>query len=843
VLELAAELRAVLQADPHEQIRSLTRRWHEQERSPDLLARGQVLKNIERYVHRVGEEALSDLECSFVVESQRLARHIRWFLRSLVALATLVVFGFAAMQLRSARQLAEVTATQAELEQGRSALTHGEPDAWRYLVDVYKRGERSPSTEFMLARALQPRLAELARFASSFGRMWSATFSPDGGQIVTTDDQNAQLWDAQTYRPLFVLPHGIEVDHAVYSVDGTKLVTAAHDGVRIWDPTSGALVRTLTEAHHDRKLRYYIAAISFDGRLVAAIDVEGSVVRVWDAASGDQIAELQNDASGFPGLAFSSDDHWLAATGGKEVHVFDTSTWAQVRSIPRVRRFTFDPTGARLVTGSVDGDASVWELPSGARIRRLRELGEAVDAVAVSPDGQLVVTASRDGAVQVWHAGSGELQSQFNPCHSRIFAVEFDRTSKLVLAASGDGTVVVADAALGMPVTVLEGPQNEVRVAHFDPKSRRVVGVSRDGTARAWDATAPYRRWSSPPTSDDCGLGTSPEPDRRFIAVGCRDHPTRVWDTSRDRLLAELPSVSHVEGDFTSAFPAVSSAGDRAAIARGNAVEVYEVPGGRLLHTITHGAPVNAVAFASSGRDIVSGAVDGSLLVTRDNGALLVLPASSGGVDTAAFLPDGRVVATDSQRRLRVYDPSGAVLGDLEIPGRVMSLRSDGNRLVTVPIYPGNTAVGPVLLDLERYRVIAQLTGHVGRVYSARWVAGGRILTAGGDGTVRLWDGATGQLHQIYRGSSRILTDATLSPDGMVMAGGGDGLLRFWDPASGRLLWTLQAHKSLVVGIHAEGDDIVTRGFTGELSRWTLPRPEQVIKECGDHERCAIVEP
>jgi WD40 repeat protein len=341
--------------------------------------------------------------------------------------------------------------------------------------------------------------------------------------------------------------------------------------------------------------------------------------------------------------------------------------------------------------------------------------------------------------------------------------------------------------------------------------------------------------------SDDCGVVMNHEPDRRFIAVGCRDHPTRVWDTSRDQLLAELPSLSHVEGDFTSAFPAVSAAGDRAAIARGNTVEVYELPGDRLLRTIAHGAPVNAVAFASTGRDIVSGSVDGSLLVTRDNDALLALPSSSGGIDAAAFLPDGRVVAADAQRRLRVYAPGGAVLADLEIPVRVMSLRIDGTRLVTVPIYTANAAP-PLLLDVERYRVIAQLEGHVGGVFSARWVVGHQILTAGGDGTARLWDGSTGQLRQIYRGSSRFLADATLAPDGLVIAGGADGMLRFWDAASGTLLWAFQAHKSQLIGVHVEGGDIVTRGFSGELSRWTLPRSEQVIRACGDQERCAIMQ-
>jgi WD40 repeat protein len=307
-------------------------------------------------------------------------------------------------------------------------------------------------------------------------------------------------------------------------------------------------------------------------------------------------------------------------------------------------------------------------------------------------------------------------------------------------------------------------------------------------------------------------------------------------------LLAELPSVSQVGGDFTSAFPAVSSAGDRAAIARGNMVEVYEIPGGRLLRTIVHRAPINVVAFASTGRDIVSGSVDGSLLVTHDNGVTLSLPNPAGGIDAAEFLPDGRVVAADAHRKLRVYDPGGAVLADLEIPGRVMSLRLDGTRLVTVPIYTGNAAP-PLLLDLERYRVIAQLEGHIGRVFSARWVAENQILTAGADGTVRLWDGATGQLRQTYRGGSQSIVDAILAPDGLVIAGGTDGLLRFWDAASENLLWELPAHKSQIIGVHVEGPDIVTRGFSGDISRWTLPSSAKVIEACDGQARCAIMQP
>jgi WD40 repeat protein len=103
-------------------------------------------------------------------------------------------------------------------------------------------------------------------------------------------------------------------------------------------------------------------------------------------------------------------------------------------------------------------------------------------------------------------------------------------------------------------------------------------------------------------------------------------------------------------------------------------------------------------------------------------------------------------------------------------------------------------------------------------------------VTAGADGTARLWDGTTGQLRQTYRGSSRFLADAVLTSDGsMIVAGDSDGLLRFWD-VTGHPLWKLQVHKSHVVGIHLEGDDIVTRGFGGDVSRWTIPRAEEVIE-------------
>jgi len=837
VLELASELRAALRTQPREQLRSSAQQWEDRARAPGLLWGGDVLADLERWTRRAPSGALTGLECSFVAASQRRHRRLLWLRRSLIAVAAVTVFGVLQLRAVMRTRMADQIATESEIEQGRQALLHGESsEAVRHLEQAYQR-QHSPGVAFMLARALQPRMSELGRLASSSGRMWSAAFSPDGARIVTTDDRSARMWDAASHQLLFTMSHGDIVYQAVFSPDGARVITAGGDGsVRIWDAATGTAIHTLAYQGSDAAQWRY-AAVAMSSHLVAAIDGLGRAAHVWDADTGAQLAELPNDASEAALLAFSSDGHWLATTGGDEVRVFDTSTWRPAATIagPRVRSLAFDPTGPRLAVGTSDGVTSIWEVPGGTRVRCLREAGESVDAIAYSRDGGLVATASRDGAEQVWDATSGGLRTQLNSHRSRIYAVEFSPTGNLMLSAGADGAVVVSNVSTGMPVARLEGPQGLVIAAHFDPAARRVVGASWDGTARVWDAASPYRRWSSPPIGPECDTMDSLEPDRRFIAVACRNHATRVWDTARGKLVAELPEVTNVAGDYYAAFPALTADGDRAAIARGNTVEVYALPTGQLIRTIVHPAAVNAVAFAAAGHELVSGALDGSLLVTRDGRDPIALPRSPAGIDAVAILANGHVVAGDASSRLRTLDPDrGTLVMDLAAPSRVRLLRPspDGARLVTIATR--NKPAPPALWDLEQHRLVAQLDGHVGRVFSARFVAAGHdILTAGSDGTARLWDAATGRLAQTFQGDSHFLADAALAPDGsVVIAGGSDGFIRIWDASNSRLLWMSQAHKSYVIGVHYEGSDIVTRGFLGEVSRWTLPPSERIIDAC-----------
>jgi WD40 repeat protein len=309
-------------------------------------------------------------------------------------------------------------------------------------------------------------LASGARLAR-FGSPRLDALSPDGALIAAGSYQDAGAWQVDVY--------GV--------ADGKRLRSFSHGAC---DPARGAF--------------------SPDGRLLATTCDDG--LRVWEVATGAQLAAVSERLGYTSALAFSPTGRWLAAGGNDDiVHVWDTSTWRELdvgdAHAGQVTRMQVAPDGAHLLTMSfVDGTARVWDVASG---RSTVMAGDGGLTAAGFAGKGVLIGRSRDmqAAIEQWPADGRGLgrsiplaSSQLGPPivrgldghrDGRIAAVYgaevhvFDASAAAVWASHrtnpddlGNGEAVFTDD--GAKVAI-EDQDRILTVVDLDARTQRDVGV------------------------------------------------------------------------------------------------------------------------------------------------------------------------------------------------------------------------------------------------------------------------------------------------------------------------------------------------------------------------------
>ncbi|EKM58865.1 uncharacterized protein PHACADRAFT_136001 [Phanerochaete carnosa HHB-10118-sp] len=308
-----------------------------------------------------------------------------------------------------------------------------------------------------------------------------------------------------------------------------------------------------------------------------------------------------------PCFTLSDDGKLLAAswrTVGSDILVWRTSDGLTLQHLrdpeytDGVTAVAFSPDGRRLVTGSADETAVIWDIRSGKPIMRLRGHTYSLTDVAFSPDGVRIVTGSADYVVKFWDAATGLPLCTFSldsPVRKLVFSSDGSR-----LAVMLEDKIALYD--VGAPIVQLGA------IHHYNVTDYRSVAFSPTG-------------------------------DRIFICAQGLVGRLYNTDSCKELLRLEEPNRKIAVGTFS---PDGSSVASIASENRRFMLIVQDASKGTIRFKERIWAGGTAVAFSPDGTLVAAAGEMNVVVWNMKSGELVADLREMQRVSDIRFLPDGR---------------------------------------------------------------------------------------------------------------------------------------------------------------------------------------------------------
>lgn len=593
--------------------------------------------------------------------------------------------------------------------------------------------------------------AALARLGSARFRQEGSIrflcFSPDGRWLASGGSSVVNVWEPATGRPYrrFSVPEGT-VASAVFLNERTLawIGNGKRLQCRVWDFERGREVSHLDLGEGLPRARLLITrqggcyVSSPDG--IRRYGADGRLRLLIPFADGSEPIP--------PLIAVSADGRTLAvrraaSLTGATIELFGTD---HGRCITRFKQkdaaataVSFSPNGhflASLASSLQPGSAgivSLWDTQRGEEVRHWeRPTGLGV-SLSFSPNGSLLATGLLEGDVVIWDVATGR-----EVWHCRTENVPW------CLAFSPDGTRLAVAGLRGAEITL------------WDVKTGRLLPVSAD------------------PLRD---VGQLQFRDATHL-LGLADR-FRVWDVVSTQ---EVDRLADVRSDPLQRVVISSDEKLLAAPCIDKCAQLWDGRSGRKRRTLgERGNFARSLLFACGHRYLVTGCDNGSIRVwDTANGKLIQsLEGKSGwSVSVLALSPDGHVLASAARDTSEVDSENFELtLWDL----------AAGRQIRTLP----NSIVRPALAFSPDGKMLACASSAAAKVTlwgvqdgqeirppldagpseCIAFSPDGRLLaTAGSDGTVRLWELASGGLRAVFVGHQSPILSIVFSPDARLLA-------------------------------------------------------------------------
>jgi Planctomycete cytochrome C/Anaphase-promoting complex subunit 4 WD40 domain/WD domain, G-beta repeat len=302
---------------------------------------------------------------------------------------------------------------------------------------------------------------------------------------------------------------------------------------------------------------------------------------------------------------------------------------------------------------------------------------------------------------------------------------------------------------------------------------------------------------------------------------------------------------------------AVAVSPDKSAVAagRGNEIHIFDAGSGNYIRTLVdpelttpdkqpikaaHLSLVDSLAFSPDGKFLASGSFQEVKLWDVQTGMLRQrLTGFSWSVVALHFAANGKMLATGGgapteDGEVKVFEvPSGNLLLDVK--------NSHSDQVFGVCFSPDSTKLATCGADkfvkvweMPSGKFLKAFEGHTHHVLDVGWKADGKLLaSAGADNVIKIWDYEKGEQKQTVQGHAKQVTRLVfVGATGQFVTCSADQSVRFWNVDNGGNTRTVADSKDFLyaVGVSADGTILAAGGEEGVVRLYNGNQPAKILQ-------------